>query len=174
MTFPKNRHQWKQDLLIDEHVDFTLLSESLSKALSSEARIISAGKITEVFMSQLSNQDIRWLVIADGKILFGVPLIHQRYDQWVAAVGRAIGLECDEEDFADGWLTESMRKSQAILWGLTDLTTEFMANNAQKRREQRKGPYTDALVRSVLSGESQEQSKIRLQHKKHGLKVVRY
>jgi hypothetical protein len=173
MMTDRSREQWAQALLINDSIDFSLLSDSLSKTLSREFKLITRERILELFLSSMGKMDIRWMIIEDGKILFGVPLMFKRYTVWITSIGEELGIDCGQNEVADDWISESMPRTRSLVWGLADMTSDYMSSRADRIESEKGYSPSVALINSLHTGESFDQSRTRILHKTVGLKAIK-
>ncbi|ENG0049962.1 TPA: hypothetical protein ACRN02_006794 [Pseudomonas aeruginosa] len=164
-----SRKDWVKRLAQDGWLDLSLLTQSLETTLAQEARRIDAKEMASTLMSGVDEQYIR----TEGERFYiAIPALFKLYGDWALWIGTQCGFNTDDDDMVDDWVSESMPATRAIIWALTDIVGDFMADAAEKVRAERGYSPTEVFVQSVNTGESFDQSKARLAHSAKGLNIV--
>lgn len=169
MDLNNSRKDWVKRLARDGWLDLCLLTQSLETTLAKEAQQIDAKAMASALLSGVEEQHIRTV---GERFYIAIPVMFQRYGEWALWVGAQCGFNTDDDDMVDEWVSESMPETRAIIWAVTDIVGDFMADAAEKARAERGYSPTEVFVQSVNTGESYDQSKARLAHSAKGLSVV--
>ncbi len=164
------RKDWVNRLAQDGWLDLHLLTEGLEETLAKEARQIGAKEMASMLLSGVDEAYVR---TESERVYIAIPALFKRYGEWALWLGAQCGFNTDGDDMVDDWVSESMPETRAIIWALTDIVGDFMAEAAKKVRAERGYSPVEVFAKSVSTGESFDQSKARLEHSAKGLTIVK-
>ncbi len=155
-------------------VDIYKATAALARAITEELKPVSESDINATWQSVIEIEDLDYVVQQDGRTLYGIPLLFQRYAEFFSALGEDLGIEVgDDDDTCDAWIATSMPKTRAIATALRKLTTGYLSEASAKMKEHTGVTPAEVFVQSINTGESFQQSQTRLRHATQGLRVVK-
>lgn len=158
---------------VGNHVDIYKATGLLAAAITEEMKPVEESDLTATWASVLEPEDFESASQHEGLTLFPIPVLFARYVDFMDAVGEELGVELDlENGMCDDWISDSMPKSRAISTALAALCADYLAEASASLRAEKGYTPAEVFVQSVNTGESFEQSKIRIAHSTKGLNAV--
>lgn len=163
---------WASNLLVDDRVDLSLFCRAIADALSAELKEMSPEPIFKLMLSLLEESDWHYLSTDGGQTLVEIPVVFSHFTEWAVAIGIASGWSPQDDEFADAWITDDMPRTKAVFGGLVNLVSEFMVDAGARIKAEHGYSPAEALVHSINTGESFDQSRARIVHGSKGLHLV--
>ncbi|SFL49575.1 hypothetical protein [Azotobacter beijerinckii] len=172
MNNPKYSDEyWKPIFRVGSMIDMRAVNVALAQAITREAKPIDVATLNTLWLRQIEPEDCKYLGEHNGRPLVMPQLVYLRYADYSSAIGVELGLSAEDAD-ADEWVSEDMRETRAIVRTLRMIVVEYLGEAEQQMKEARGYGPGEALIQSINTGESLEQSAARLGYAAQGLRVV--
>ncbi len=173
MCKENERQEWVKRLAQNGWVNLSLLTDSLEVTLTEEVNRVESNAMALKLIERLADAGDEDYMRDEGDTAFiGIPAIFKHYALWIMDVASMACIDCSQDDGADDWVTDAMPKTQAIIWALTDIAGDFMAEASAKMRADHGYSPAEVFVQSINTGESFEQSKTRIAYGAKGISLV--
>lgn len=159
---------------VGHFVDFYKATELMAAAITEELKPVTESFINAAWEAVTEPEDYECATRQAGhSLLFAIPTLFKRYAEFMGLLGESLGIETGDDDImCDDWISDAMPKTRAISVALMELCVEYLSEASARMKEQTGTTPAEVFVQSVQSGESFDQSKIRLGHAAKGLSTV--
>ncbi|ELN4740325.1 hypothetical protein RZ737_004105 [Escherichia coli] len=160
-------------LRVGDYVDIYKATKLLAAAITEELKPVDESFLNATWASVIKTEDYESASQQGEQTLFPIPVLFAVYSDFMTALGEDLAVDVGQDDgMCDDWITESMPKSRAIATALAGLPVDYLVENSAALRAERGYTPAEVFVRSINTGESFDQSKVRIAHSTKGLNAV--
>lgn len=152
----------------------TSLCDKLSAALSEECSPVLPELLLALFVKRITAEgNAEFLKSEDETYYVNSTALFATYADWVTDIGVALGFDCQADESAGEWITDSMPTVRRIMKDIRMITVKGLADLDERLQAEYGFGPSEVFLRSLNTGEPLEQSHVRLHAERQGLKKIK-
>lgn len=158
----------KQAIRVDEqHIDVWLFTQMLNDAIAADIKPVNTHQLYDqcILLPMFKWGDC--IDLDDGRPQHvEIRMVFRYMAEWVEEVGALLGLADPHEPFAFHWVTSEMPHVSDVVWALSEIVTEAMAQADAAHKAQHGYSIAEVFVASIEGGIDFEQAKAQIEQRR--------